>query len=345
LLNACLTKMSKDLLRFTEKGIYCEKADVYLDPWRKVERALITHAHSDHARWGSEHYLAHKHSEPILRQRLGQNITLQNVEYGEVVKINGVCFSYYPAGHIIGSSQILVEYKGEKWVFTGDFKTEYDGLSAAFEPVKCDTLIMESTFGLPIYQWKSQADVFQEINTWWKTNASKGICSVICGYSLGKAQRILKNVDANIGPVFLHGAVESVNQAFINAGHNLPFAEKVDGKEKNTFYSKSLIIAPPSAANTLWLKKFEPYSLAMASGWMGLRGARRRGAADKGFVLSDHADWQGLNNAVKWSGAEKVFVTHGYSAAFARWLREKGLDAREAKTEYAIETPEIDIAE
>jgi putative mRNA 3-end processing factor len=332
--------MGKDLLRFTEKGIYCEQADVFLDPWRKVERALITHAHSDHARWGSEKYLSHKHSESILRLRLGKDIQLQTVEYGEKISINHVDFTFYPAGHIIGSSQILVEHKGERWVFTGDFKTEDDGLSAPFEPVKCDTLIMESTFGLPVYQWKKQDDIFNEINNWWRSNAEKGICSVICGYSLGKAQRILKNIDLSIGKVYLHGAVENINNAFIEAGHDLPLAEKIIGTEKKDDFRKAIIISPPSGANGAWMKKFEPYALAFASGWMGLRGARRRGAADRGFILSDHADWNGLNDAVKWSEASKVFVTHGYSSVFARWLNDKGIEAYEAKTEYEVETPE-----
>jgi putative mRNA 3-end processing factor len=330
------------LLQFTDKGIYCAQADVYLDPWRKVHKALITHAHSDHARWGNDAYLAHEFSASIMRHRLGKDIRLETIRYNEPVQINGVKFTFFPAGHIIGSSQILVEYRGERWVFTGDFKTENDGLSTPFEPVKCHTLIMESTFGLPVYQWQPQQAIFQEINAWWRNNANKGNCSVILGYSLGKAQRILKNVDHSIGPVYVHGAVDAIHQALRADGHLLPATIKADLKDDKKLYRNALVIAPPSAAGSPWLRKFEPYSLAVASGWMALRGARRRNAADRGFILSDHADWQGLNDAVQWSGAERVIVTHGYSAVFARWLREKGLQAEEAKTEYAAETPEID---
>jgi putative mRNA 3-end processing factor len=333
------------LLQFTDKGIYCSQADVYLDPWKKVNKALITHAHSDHARWGNKYYLAHADSAPIMQHRLGKDICLQTVQYNETISINGVAFTFFPAGHIIGSSQILVEYRGERWVFTGDFKTEDDGLSAPFEPVACHTLIMESTFGLPVYQWQEQKAIFDEINAWWSGNAQKGVCSVILGYSLGKAQRILKNVNHQIGPVFLHGAVESINNAFIEAGHSLPAGSKADGKLPKEAYKNALVIAPPAAAGSPWLRKFEPYSLAVASGWMALRGARRRNAADRGFVLSDHADWNGLNEAVLLSGAENVIVTHGYASTFAKWLQEKGLNAQEAKTEYATETPEEEISQ
>jgi putative mRNA 3-end processing factor len=327
-----------DLLQFTDKGIYCPAADVYLDPWKKVKRALISHAHSDHARWGSDAYLSHSDSEAILKYRLGNSIQLQTTPYNVPILINGVKFSFHPAGHIIGSAQIRVEYKGEVWVFTGDYKLENDGFSAPFESVKCHTLITESTFGLPVYNWQAQHIIFEEINNWWKKNAEQEICSVLVGYSLGKAQRILVHLDSSIGNIFAHGAISQTHDVLRSAGFSLPPSPKPQEAADKQVLRRSLILIPPSAIDSPWMKRFEPYSLAIASGWMGLRGARRRRSADRGFVLSDHADWQGLNTAVKESEAEHVLVTHGYGNAFAKWLCEQGINAREAKTDYSGET-------
>ena len=326
-----------DLLTFTDKGIYCAAADVYLDPWRGVERALITHAHSDHARWGSQYYLAHEHSAPALYLRLGKQIQLQTVAYNEPVYINGVQFSFHPAGHIIGSSQIRVEYKGEVWVFTGDYKLENDGFSAPFETVKCHTFITESTFGLPVYRWKPQSDIFRDIRFWWESNAAEGVCSIISAYSLGKAQRLLTHLAGDSGPIYTHTVIHAMHEALRSAGMTLPYTEKLESIKDPEHLRKALIIIPPSAAGSAALRKLEPVSEAVASGWMSIRGARRRNTIDRGFALSDHADWTALNKAVEASGASKVFVTHGYTEAFSAYLREKGLDARVARTAYNAE--------
>lgn len=334
-----------DLLTFTNKGIYCPPADVYLDPWRSVDRALITHAHSDHARFGSKAYLSHNDSEAVLRHRLGKNLALETVGFNEPVMINGVKFSFHPAGHIIGSSQIRVEHKGEVWVFTGDYKLEDDGFSAPFEPVQCHTFITESTFGLPVYRWKPQAEIFKDIELWWKSNADQGICSFISAYSLGKAQRILKNIDPSIGPIYTHGAIHATHEVLIAAGFDLPSTAKVQVAANQADYRRALIIIPPAVAGSDWMRKFEPYETAVASGWMSIRGSRRRISVDRGFPLSDHADWTSLNQAVEATGAERILVTHGYTSAFAAWLKTKGLDAREAKTEYSAETPETENEE
>jgi len=332
--------MKSDLLQFTNKGIYCPPAKVYLDPWRGVEKALITHAHSDHARFGSNAYLSHKDSEAILRLRLNKNLPLQTVSYNESVDINGVKFSFHPAGHIVGSSQIRVEYKGEVWVFSGDYKLENDGFSVPFEPVKCDVFITECTFGLPVYRWKPQQEIFDSIHHWWKSNAAQGICSVLIGYSLGKAQRLLVNLDASIGPIYAHTAIQNTHDALITAGFNLPATLRVDVKAPKSEYRNALILAPPATSDSAWMKRFEPYSIAVASGWMEIRGARRRSNVDRGFALSDHADWPSLVKAVKESGASRIIATHGYSASFSRWLNEQGYEAQDAKTEYSTETPE-----
>lgn len=314
------------LLTFSSKGIYCEQADVYIDPWKAVDKAIITHAHSDHARWGMKHYLAHTLSEPIMRLRLGKDISLQTMDYGESVHINGVEFSLHPAGHIIGSSQVRVTYQGEVWVVSGDYKIQDDGVATPFEAVPCHSFITESTFGLPVYSWPKQEKVMEEINHWWADNASRNVASLIISYSLGKAQRVLAHLDDSIGPIFSHGAVANTNDAYNDFGVPIRETFKVvaQGPDKHSKkdFRKAIIIAPPSAIGSPWVKRFQPFSLGIASGWMALRGTRRRRAADRGFVLSDHADWKGLNEAIIATGAENVYATHGYTNLFAKWLNE-----------------------
>lgn len=325
------------LLQFTGKSIYCPHADVHIDPWMPVERAIITHAHSDHAKWGSKNYLAHKDSQPILKLRLGDDISLQTVEYGETFSINGVTFSLHPAGHILGSAQVRVEYQNEVWVVSGDYKLEDDNFCTPFEPVKCNVFITESTFGLPIYKWQPQKKVFSEINGWYKKNKSEGKASVLMGYSLGKMQRILKNINIDNETIFAHGAVYTVNERLRQAGFNLPALTLVTKETDKKLFRGALILAPPSADGSIWMKKFNPYSTGYCSGWMLVRGAKNRRAIDQGFVLSDHADWNDLNTAIKNTGAEKVFVTHGYTSVFAKWLNENNIAAAEVQTMYGTE--------
>lgn len=315
-------------------GLFCPVADLHIDPWKPVPKALITHGHSDHARYGNGVYIAHEHSIPILRCRLGQDINTSPVKFGESFSVNGVNISFHPAGHIPGSAQIRLEHKGEVWVISGDYKTENDGVSIPFEPVKCNVFISESTFGLPIFRWKPQQQIFDEINSWWAENASNGIASVILAYSLGKAQRIIMNVDHSIGPVYTHAAVDEMNKAVRTFFPALPEAPRWNPELTAADYRTSLIVAPSSAANSPWINRFRPFSLAVASGWMNLRGAKRWSAADRGFVLSDHADWDGLNASIRATGAEKVYITHGYTASFSRWLSSQGIEACELETLY-----------
>ncbi|MBC7922875.1 MAG: ligase-associated DNA damage response exonuclease [Ferruginibacter sp.] len=334
-----------NLLEFTDRGIHCPPGGFYIDPWQSVDYAVLTHAHADHARRGSRHYLAHRDSEPVLRLRLGADIQLRTVDYGEEVRMNGVKVSLHPAGHIYGSAQVRVEHRGEVWVASGDYKLEDDGVSAPFEPVPCHSFVTESTFGLPIYQWKPPSVLMEEINGWWRENRDQGKASVLFGYSLGKAQRILRHLDAGIGEVFLHGAIWNVHQALIEHGLSLPDAPKVTAEIAKRRYPGSLILAPPSAAGTTWLRKFGAHATGAASGWMNLRGAKRRKAVDRGFVVSDHADWPGLNAAVAATGASRVYVTHGYQAAFARYLRDRGLEAYEVNTLFEGESDEAGAME
>ena len=325
------------VLTFTDRGIYCPAGDFYIDPWRPVERALITHGHADHARAGHQAYLATESAAPVLRHRLG-DIPLKTITYSETRQIGGATVSFHPAGHVPGSAQIRVEVAGEVWVASGDYKTIDDGLSEPFEPVRCHTFITESTFGLPIYSWPNQASLAQEINAWWAENAAAGRASVLGCYSLGKAQRVLRLLDPAIGPILTHGAIEATNQVIRAQGLSLPETTHVTPDLDAKASPGAMVIAPPSALGSAWIRRFGAASTGFASGWMRLRGVRRRRAADRGFVISDHADWSGLNAAVEATGAERVFVTHGYTAQFSRWLTEQGYDAGIVETDYGGET-------
>ncbi|MEO5562499.1 MAG: ligase-associated DNA damage response exonuclease [Chitinophagaceae bacterium] len=327
------------LIEFTNKGLYCPAGKFYIDPWQPVEKAVITHAHSDHARSGSSSYLCHHLTKPLLQLRLGDHI-YESVEWNETVDINGVKVSLHPAGHIIGSSQVRIEYNGEICVVSGDYKTENDGLSGQFEPVKCHTFITESTFGLPIYNWKSQEEIFTNIQNWILQNHADGKTSVLMAYSLGKAQRLLPCIEATGLPIFLHGAVYNVHQSLVNAGIKLPAVQRVQPDMPKEIFKGNVVIAPGSADGTPWMKRFSPYSVGVCSGWMQVRGNVRRRNADAGFVLSDHADWNGLLNVIKATEAQKVYVTHGFQAAFSRYLNEIGIESAEVKTEYGIEEEE-----
>ena len=329
-----------NLISFTDKGLFCSVGNFYIDPWKPVDRAIITHAHSDHAKFGNKYYLCHHHTKPILQLRLGDN-NYESIEWGETITMNGVKVSLHPAGHIIGSSQVRVEYDGEVWVVSGDYKTEDDGLSGKFEPIKCNTFITESTFGLPIYKWKPQQQIFENIINWISKNKEDGKTSVLLAYSLGKAQRVLQNIKETTQTIFAHGAIFNTQQALINAGFNLPEVVRITPETHKELLKGTVVIAPPSADGTSWMKKFHPYSVGVCSGWMQVRGNARRRNVDAGFALSDHADWNGLLKSIKATGAEKVYVTHGFQAAFSRYLNEEGIAiAAEVKTEYGSEDEE-----
>jgi putative mRNA 3-end processing factor len=321
------------LIEFSDKGLYCRAGNFYFDPWQPVERAVITHAHSDHARWGSKFYLCHHDTKPLLQQRLGNNF-YQSIGWNEPIYFNGVRLTLFPAGHIIGSSQIRVEYNGEIWVVSGDYKLENDGLSGQFEPIKCHNFITESTFGLPIYNWKLQREIYADIQNWIKRNGAAGKTSVLIAYSLGKAQRLLPPIAEITDKIFVHGAVYNIHMALVNAGWKLPKVEKVSFETSKEDLKGAVVIAPSSAEGSPWLKRFAPYEIGICSGWMQVRGNVRRKNADAGFALSDHADWNGLLKACKETEAECIYATHGFQSVFTRYLNEQGINAKEVKTEY-----------
>ena len=315
------------LVRLTDKGLFCEIGGFYVDPSKSVDKALITHAHSDHARPGSHSYLTVKQGELLLKQRLGSRINLQTVKYSEEIHLNGVRVSFHPAGHILGSAQVRIEFKGEVWVISGDYKLEKDLTCEKFEPVKCNTFITESTFGLPIFKWYSQNLVFNEINSWWRQNKDSDTISIIFGYALGKAQRIISGLDPSIGTIYAHPAVEIINQCYRNTGVNLPATKNINELACKDSPRGALIIAPPSADIFQMIGKHLNFSSAFASGWMQIRKNRKRNSFDRGFSLSDHADWEGLLQAVKETEADNILITHGYSSQLTKWFCGYGLSA------------------
>ncbi len=332
------------MLRFTVKGIYCSAGDFFIDPWRPVDRAIITHAHSDHARPGHGKYLATEGTAPVMRHRLG-DITLDTMSFGETRQIGGARVSFHPAGHVPGSAQVRVEVEGEVWVVSGDYKTVTDQISEPFEPVKAHAFITECTFGLPVFRWQDESDLARDINMWWSKAAAEGRPAMLGAYALGKAQRLLSLLDPSIGPILTHGAIENTNDVLRNQGIALPETIRVSPETKPKDHPGALVLATPSALGSTWAGRFKGASKAFASGWMAVRGIRRRRAADKGFVVSDHADWTGLNDAIKATGAERIFVTHGYTAQFRRWLEDEGYDAKVVETEFEGEALDGEAAE
>ncbi len=330
------------LLTLTPRGLYCEAGDFFVDPWEPVDRAVITHAHGDHATWGSRAYLTSAAGVGVLGARLGPGAAIRGVEYGEKVALNTTTVSLHPAGHILGSSQVRIEHRGQVCVVSGDYKTDPDPTCAAFEPIRCHTFVTESTFGLPIYRWPGQAGVLNEINAWWRANAAAGKTSLLLGYALGKAQRLLASLDPTIGPILTHGAVERMTSVYREAGIELPPTRYAGAAESRADATGAIVIAPPYADASLWSRRFGDHSTGFASGWMMVRGARRqRSGLDRGFPLSDHVDWPNLLAAIEGTGAGEVWVTHGYTGPLVRWLQERGLDARAIATRFKGEMAEV----
>ena len=346
-----------DLVVARPEGLYCPPGGFHIDPWRPVARAVLTHAHADHARRGHGAYLATAVSAGVLRARLGP-IALQGLGWGETVVVNGVRVSLHPAGHVLGSAQVRLEHRGRVWVVSGDYfasaHAEDDADTAAtfgaacppLEPQRCDVFVTESTFGLPVYRWRPRRQVLQEIAAWWRANAEAGRCSLLLAYSFGKAQRLLAGLAGHaaqgpgggIGALAVHPAVAPLNEAHRAAGVALPQAPPPQALGAAAL-RRALVVAPPAAQGSAFARALGEHADAFASGWMALRGRRRRQGLDRGFVLSDHADWPGLVRTIAATGAGRVIVTHGYEAVLVRWLRQQGLRAGSFRTEYGGEEP------
>jgi putative mRNA 3-end processing factor len=324
------------VVRETERGLYCPDGDFFIDPWQPVSRAVITHAHGDHARPGSEAYLCTPGTAALLRRRLGPDTVLQTMEYGERMRLGAVDVSFHPAGHVLGSAQIRLDGTAGVWVVAGDYKRASDPTCAPFEPVRCDTFITESTSGLPIYRWDDTAVIMQDTLAWWNANRQAEKTSVIFCYTLGKAQRLLVELGRlSDRQVFVHGMMLGMIESYREAGVDLPEVTPViekAGRAKKVSFAGELVLAPLSARGTPWMRRLGTLSDAFASGLMRVRGVRRQRAYDRGFVISDHADWPALLQTISETGASRVLATHGYAEPLARHLRSLGLETGVIRT-------------
>jgi len=332
-----MTGEPDSLVVVTSRGLYCAAGDFYIDPWGQVDTALITHAHSDHARMGSARYFTLDTNLPLLRKRLGAEIQARGLASGEPVAFRDVAVSFHPAGHIMGSAQIRIDDGRNVCVVSGDYKRAADPTCAAFEPLRCDTFISEATFALPIYSWPAPSTVIREIHGWWQSNRRIGLASVLFCYALGKAQRVLAELSRYAQEaVFVHGAVHTLTEIYRHSGVAMLPTRTLE-QATNAELREALIVAPPAAAGSAWMRRFQPCATGFCSGWMRVRGQRRRRGYDRGFVLSDHADWPALLQTIGETGASRVFLTHGHTDTLVRYLRERGRQADALATDYGEE--------
>jgi putative mRNA 3-end processing factor len=326
------------MMEVTDAGLYCAAGDFWVDPWKPVPRAVITHAHSDHARTGSAQYYSSVTSAPLLYHRLDATTNVQAMAWSERKAFGDVVVSLHPAGHILGSAQVRIEGPDGVWVVSGDYKRNADLSCEPFEVVPCDTFITEATFALPVYRWPDTRDVCREIYDWWMTCRRQGRPAILFCYALGKAQRILAGLtEFTTETVWLHGAVTTLTELYREANIDMLPTRAVSDAEKKSTFSGDLILAPPSAQGSAWMKRFARAETGFASGWMTLRGVRRRKGYDRGFVVSDHADWNDLIRTVRETGASRVLATHGNTSVLVRYLRELGVDAQPLQTRFSGE--------
>ncbi len=338
----------RDLLECTPRGLYCPAGDFYIDPWHAVDRAVITHAHSDHARWGSQSYLATDSCRALLHLRLGSNIQLETLAYGQSTRIGSARVSLHPAGHVLGSSQVRIEVDGAVAVVSGDYKRQADPTCESWEPVPCHLYVTESTFGLPVFRWQETNHVIGDVVQWWSKNRAEKRTSVLLAYAVGKSQRLIAEILNVAGKqaaadMYVHGALLGPNNAYRTSGVDLPDLPSAAALPRDHDWSGALIFAPPSAQNSPWLDRFRDASIAMASGWMAIRGTRRRRAMDRGFVLSDHADWNDLKCSIEECNPEELWVTHGFAKTLARYQTELGRPSTAIDTQFAGDDEETKV--
>jgi len=333
----------EDLIKATDTGLECRAGGFVIDPWKTTHTAFITHAHADHARPVASTYYASESSVPLLKKRLGDDKDIRGLAFGQRMRFGDTIVSLHPAGHVLGSAQIRVQRQDDVWVFTGDFKRDDDPSCEAFELVPCNTFITEATFALPVYRWQPGAVIAAEIWQWWQAMQKAERPAVLFAYSLGKAQRVLSELTAFTDRVvYVHGAVEPLTNLYREAGINMLPTQAIDLKDRSVDYRGQLIIAPPGASGSSWMRRFPKASTGFCSGWMRIRGNRRRRGYERGFVLSDHADWPGLIDTIEQTGAKRILATHGQSATLVRFLQERGLDASALKTDYTGEDTSAD---
>ena len=321
----------KNLIIQKSHGLYCEQANTWIDPHKPVEKAIITHAHSDHFTNGCREYICSIETGLLLRKRFGNNINLKTIDYDKKFLINGINFSLHPSGHILGSSQIKIIAGSETWLITGDLKRQKDKTCKSYKKVKTDFLICESTFGLPIFNWEATDIVIDDI-TKWVTQAEDSISILFC-YSLGKAQRLLSELNSqNFRNIFVHKSINKMNLIYKRIGIELIETKIYDIDLEINNLKNSLLLLPPSLNNKNFLRKFKNVRTGFASGWMSIRALKKRSGFDKGFTISDHADWNGLIKTIKESEAKRVFLNHGDGESLANFLRDKeNLDIKQLK--------------
>lgn len=328
------------LITVTDSGLYCAAGDFWIDPWKPVERAVVTHAHADHTRPNMGRYVSTPEGAPMVRRRVHKGAVVDELPYGEQLILGATRVSLHPAGHVLGSAMVRVEHGGEVWVAAGDYKTAADPTCAPIDPVTCDAFVTESTFGLPVFRWEEPERVMAQVRDWWAANAAKGRTSMLYAYALGKAQRLLAGMRGVDRPIGVHGAVLPYLPAYAAAGVELPEVVHANAESAEVLRGQGLVVAPPSAFGTSWSRRFGELSSGFASGWMRMRGPRRRRGFETGFVLSDHADWSGLLRTIEATGAERVRVTHGYVEPLVHALSERGLDAQPLAAPYGAEEAE-----
>jgi len=330
---------NSSLITVTSSGLFCKAGNFYIDPWRPVSTAaIITHAHSDHARLGHDSYYCAPDSLPLLQHRLGHNPNYYTIPYGKAIQFGKASVSLHPAGHILGSAQVRIEVDGEVWVVSGDYKRAPDPTCLPFEVVPCDTLITEATFALPIYRWQPTHETAKAILDWWMNCREKGRTALLFCYALGKAQRVLSELQAfTDDPVYLHGAVHTLTEVYRSLGVTMLPTVAVSDTARKKALPGELVLAPPSAFRSLWMKRFDALETAFASGWMRVRANRRHRGYDRGFILSDHADWPQLIQTIQETGANQVLVTHGKSDVLVNYLEEQGYQASALSTVYGDE--------
>lgn len=340
------------LLVETPNGLYCPQGEFHVDPAAPTPRAVITHVHADHAHPGAAEYICSEHSAPLLRRRLSGSIgeeeprevteaphgRITALKYGAPLRLGSATVSLHPAGHVLGSAQVRIEADGEVWVVSGDYKRQPDPTCAPFEVQKCDVFVTEATFGLPIFKWEPPEKIASDIFAWWESNRQAERASVLICYALGKAQRILAELQrVTDRPVYVHGAVEAITAIYRELGVKMLPTIPVAQTKKGHGFKGELILAPRSARGSTWMRRFGASEEAFASGWMRIRGTRRRMSYDRGFVLSDHADWQSLLSTIEETGARRVLVTHGYTEALSRFLCERGYETGVLETAFVGE--------
>lgn len=316
-------------MRWLDHALHIKPINAFIDPMRPVGRAIITHGHADHARAGHTHVLATPETIEIMKRRYGENCagTFQPLAYGEPLTIDDVTITLHPAGHILGSAQVLLEHHGQRVVVTGDYKTRPDTTAAPFELVPCDVFITEATFGLPVFQHPDPAVEVARLLA--SVAAQPDRCHVIGAYALGKAQRMIKLVRqaGHDRPIYLHGANQKLCEYYQSAGIDLGDLQPAMAKKKHEFAGE-IVVAPPSALKDRWSRRLPDPVVCMASGWMSVKQRAKQSQVELPMVISDHADWTELTTTIPATGAQTIWVTHGREDALVHWCRTQGLDAQ-----------------